>query len=103
MRSFGCLLTFILLTAPSYAQLQRRDGGEPPKSAGGQPYAIRFSDQLGFNPAITIRGKARAATVNFYTELSSIPGAGTELHLFIRHSPNLDPMRSFLTVTLNYG
>ena len=36
-------------------------------------------------------------------ESSGRPAAGSVLHLFIDHSPDLDSNRSFLSVTLNYG
>src|SRR5262249_13954786 len=32
-----------------------------------------------------------------------IPGPGSSLHLFIRHSATLDSARSFLSISLNYG
>src|SRR5262249_17498129 len=43
------------------------------------------------------------SSLQFSCESAWKPIAGSTLHLFIDHSPDLDGNRSFLSVTLNYG
>jgi hypothetical protein len=45
--------------------------------------------------------EVRSITFRLSSRLKALPG--TSLHLFVRHSDNLDADRSFLTVSLNHG
>ena len=66
-------------------------------------YEIHFDRQLGFRGALRLRYTNDTRFVDFRCESGSQPVRGSALHLFLEHSPHLDPDRSFLSVTLNYG
>src|SRR5262249_4797930 len=66
-------------------------------------YRISFQDQLKLPQNLRLFGNAAARTVRFTCESAWKPAAGSALHLFLEHSPSLDPDRSFLSVSLNYG
>src|SRR5262245_34571204 len=70
--------------------------------AAGQ-YSIRFRDELQISSDLTLKTVRGSSSVRFMCESGSKPTAGSTLHLFIEHSPDLDSNRSFLSVTLNYG
>jgi hypothetical protein len=66
-------------------------------------YQIRFGQDLGIAEDLRLSGATPSAAVRFYCESQWKPVAGSSLHLFIAHSPELDGDRSFLSVSLNYG
>src|SRR5262245_6608589 len=74
----------------------------PAAYSAGQ-YSIQFRDQLQITRDLKLAGARRSAVVRFTCESAWKPAAGSVLHLFLSHSPNLDGGRSFLSVTLNYG
>src|SRR5262245_58025764 len=63
---------------------------------------LRFDDPLGIGD-VRLAGPSDARRIPFNCEADWKPRAGSELHLFVEHSPELDPDRSFLSVTLNQG
>jgi hypothetical protein len=70
--------------------------------AAGQ-YVIHFKEDLKISRDLKLSGVRTSSSLRFTTESTWKPDAGTTLHLFIDHSPDLDGNRSFLSVTLNYG
>jgi hypothetical protein len=66
-------------------------------------YEIQFDRQLGLPGALRLRYTNDARFVDFRCEFGSEPVRGSALHLFLEHSPQLNPDRSFLSVSLNYG
>jgi hypothetical protein len=66
-------------------------------------YEIHFDQQLGLPGALRMHYTNDARFVDFRCESGSQPVKGSELHLFLEHSPQLNPDRSFLSVDLNYG
>jgi cellulose synthase operon protein B len=71
--------------------------------AGPSQYSIQFKSQLKIPEDLKLTGAMPSAAVRFTCETSWKPEAGSSLHLFISHSPNLDGGRSFLSISLNYG
>jgi len=65
-------------------------------------YQIPLGDLPDLGP-LRLPGRTRNEAITFQIERARIPAAGTEIHLFIRHSPDLDGVRSFISVTLNYA
>lgn len=65
-------------------------------------YIIRFDQELGLAD-LRLEGVKALQTVAFRCESRHRPASGSVLRLIIAHSPELDPDRSFLTVSLNYG
>src|SRR5215471_8673985 len=86
-----CLLLAVLFLLPI-----------PTGAASGQ-YSIQFRDQLKIGNDLRLTGARSSSSVRFMCEVTWKPAAGSALHLFIRHSPELDGGRSFLSVSLNYG
>lgn len=72
-------------------------------SRGEGQYQIRFNQDLGFREDLRLSGNAASASVRFFCEAQWKPVAGSRLHLFVDHSPDLDGDRSFVSVSLNYG
>jgi hypothetical protein len=66
-------------------------------------YEIRFDRELGLRRALRLRYTKDSRLVDFRCEAGSQPVSGSALHLFLEHSPQLNPDRSFLSVSLNYG
>src|SRR5262249_23155779 len=66
-------------------------------------YIIQFREHLKVSTDLKLTGARTASSLKFLCESSWKPIAGSTLHLFIDHSPDLDGNRSFLSVTLNYG
>jgi hypothetical protein len=66
-------------------------------------YEIHFDRQLGLSGALRMPYTNETRFVDFRCESGSQPVKGSELHLFLEHSPQLNPDRSFLSVSLNYG
>jgi hypothetical protein len=66
-------------------------------------YEIHFDRQLGLPGALRLRYTNDARFVDFRCEFGSQPVRGGTLHLFLEHSPQLNPDRSFFSVSLNYG
>ncbi len=66
-------------------------------------YVISFKEQLGLTSDITLSTDSTSASLTFYCESGWKPSPGSQLHLIIEHSPDLDGNRSFLSVSLNYG
>ncbi len=58
---------------------------------------------LGLARGLRLAGQRTSRFVAFDCESASRPVAGSELRLALEHSPDLDPDRSFLSITLNYG
>ncbi len=71
--------------------------------SGTGQYSIQFKQQLQISKDLKLTGELGSAVVRFACESAWKPSAGSALHLFISHSPDLDGTRSFLSVTLNYG
>ena len=65
-------------------------------------YEIHFDRQLDLRGALRLRYTNDARFVDFRCESGSQPVSGA-LHLFLEHSPQLNPDRSFLSVSLNFG
>ena len=63
---------------------------------------LRFDEPLGLAD-IRLAGASDARRVPFNCEADWKARAGSELHLFVEHSPELDANRSFLSVSLNQG
>jgi hypothetical protein len=72
----------------------------PSLSAG---YEIRFDRELGLRGALRLRYTNDSRLVVFRCEAGSQPVSGSALHLFLEHSPQSNPDRSFLSISLNYG
>src|SRR5262245_53330696 len=70
---------------------------------GADQYLIHFKENLKISRDLRLSGIRTSSSLRFTTESTWKPVAGTTLHLFIDHSPDLDGNRSFLSVTLNYG
>lgn len=66
-------------------------------------YQIRFGQELRLQSDVRLSGPSASRTVAFRCDSRLRPVAGSELHLFLNHAPNLDPDRSYLSVNLNYG
>ncbi|MEW5975749.1 MAG: cellulose biosynthesis cyclic di-GMP-binding regulatory protein BcsB [Acidobacteriota bacterium] len=66
-------------------------------------YRIRFDEELKLRKELRIEGNSGEETIAFRCESTSKPLSGSRLHLWVSHSSNLDPDRSFLSVSLNYG
>src|SRR5262245_24568933 len=75
---------------------------QPAESSTSQ-YAIQFKEHLKISNDLKLTGAHSAAALRFNCEALWKPVAGSALHLFFRHSPDIDGNRSFLSVTLNYG
>jgi hypothetical protein len=90
-RTFGLCLFIAFLSTGGWAE------------SSGQQYSIRFRDDLKIENDLRLLGSHASSTVRFDCETAWKPVNGSELHLFIEHSPNLDSNRSFISVTLNYG
>ena len=86
------LLFFTAISINAHAQKRISSG-----------YDIRFKDHLQVNEPFRLSRYSREASIVFHAERRWIPAEGSELRLFIRHSPTLDSSRSFLSVSLNYG
>src|SRR5215831_5289502 len=71
--------------------------------SSGLQYSIRFKDDLKIDNDLRLVAGHASATVRFDCEAAWKPVKGSELHLFIEHSHNLDSDRSFISITLNYG
>jgi hypothetical protein len=69
----------------------------------GSQYSIRFKEDLKVTNDLRLVGGRSSSTVRFDCEADWKPVQGSELHLFIEHSLNLDGDRSFLSISLNYG
>jgi hypothetical protein len=67
-----------------------------------QRFDIRFDEHLGLSD-LRFVGAAGTRTITFGRDARWAPRSGSEVHLFVSHSPRLDARRSFLTVTLNGG
>jgi hypothetical protein len=66
-------------------------------------YEIRLEAAMAANEPVRLAGKSRTDSIVFYAERKRLPAAGSALHLFLRHSPDLDGTRSFVSVSLNYA
>jgi hypothetical protein len=66
-------------------------------------YEIHFDRQLGLRGALRLRYTNDSRLVDFRCEAGSEPLSGSTLHLFLEHSLQSNPDRSFLSVSLNYG
>ena len=66
-------------------------------------YEIHFDQHLGLRGGLRLRYTNDTHFVDFRCESGSQPVRGSALHLFLEHSPHLNPDRSFLSVSLNYG
>src|SRR6266850_5125845 len=75
---------------------------EPAESTIGQ-YSIQFKDHLKISNDLKLTGGHASSSLLFTCESTWKPIAGSTLHLFIAHSPDLDGSRSFLSIILNYG
>jgi cellulose synthase operon protein B len=75
----------------------------PPAFAGAGRYSIQFQEHLKVSNDLKLKGARSSSSLRFTCESNWKPIAGSLLHLFIAHSPDLDSSRSFLSVTLNYG
>ena len=64
---------------------------------------LQFGEHLKIPPELQLSGAtdARSASFTLPSRWKVLPGSA--LHLFVRHSADLDGSRSFLSVTLNYG
>jgi cellulose synthase subunit len=73
----------------------------PPRPPG--LVRLQFGDHLKIPPELQLSGAtdARSALFTLPARWKVLPGSA--LHLFVRHSEDLDGNRSFLSVTLNYG
>jgi Bacterial cellulose synthase subunit len=63
---------------------------------------LRFGDPLGLAD-VRLAGTSDSRRIPFNCEADWKARAGSELHLFVDHSPELDANRSFLSVSLNQG
>src|SRR3989442_13793732 len=72
------------------------------ESSAGQ-YSIQFKEHLRISNDLKLRGAYSSSSIRFTCESTWKPIAGSTLHLFIAHSPDLDGSRSFLSIILNYG
>ena len=66
-------------------------------------YDIHFDRELGLRGALQLRYMNDSRFVDFRCEAGSQPLTGSALHLFLEHSPESSPNRSFLSISLNYG
>jgi cellulose synthase operon protein B len=60
-------------------------------------------EQLHRGGAIRFTGSPAQRTIVFELNRRWKPARGSALHLVVQHAPNLDPARSFLSVSVNYG
>jgi hypothetical protein len=76
-----------------------------PDNAGLSPAGrqISFDELLRSPDDLRFEGNSASRSIAFRCEPNTVPGSRSVLHLFLRHSPDLDSSRSFLSVTLNYG
>jgi hypothetical protein len=74
---------------------------DPPRSPG--VIRLQFGEHLRIPQEFQLTGTtdARSASFTLPSRWKLLPGSS--LHLFVRHSEELDGSRSFLSVTLNYG
>lgn len=73
----------------------------PPRPQG--LVRLQFGEHLKIPPELQLSGATDARTASFTLPSRWKVLAGSTLHLFVRHSEDLDGTRSFLSVTLNYG
>lgn len=66
-------------------------------------YQISFRDQLKISDDLKLVTNVSSESVLFHCESAWKPVHGSALHLFVRHSADLDGDRSFLSASLNYG
>ena len=78
----------------------------PQPAAAAEPVSstatIRFGDDLRTGD-IRLSGPGDSRRIGFACEAGWKVLPASELHLFVEHSPELDPDRSFLSITLNGG
>jgi hypothetical protein len=91
MKSFGAL--FLVFAAAVIAVAAPLQNGS---------YRVRFREDLKATD-MRLSGHSDSRVVRFFSESRWAPRPGSSIHLFIRHSRAIDPMRSFLSVTLNYA
>jgi hypothetical protein len=93
-------LAFVLAFFLAATSASARPGNADAPPAGRQ---IAFDELLRSPDDIRLQGNSASRSIAFRCEPNTVPGPGSVLHLFVRHSPDLDSSRSFLSVTLNYG
>src|SRR6476619_5142222 len=91
---FGAISLAILLPLLGSAQSQSKPRCQ---------YRIALSDNPSIADPLRLSGKTRTESVIFHTEPSRVPAGDSEMHLFLRHSPDLDGTRSLISVSLNYA
>ncbi len=91
-----------LLSMPAFALVGASSLGLPAETSEAERFEIRFDDHLGLS-ALRLTGPRASRRLDFWCEREWKPVSGSELHLFVEHSPELDFERSFLSVTLNHG
>jgi hypothetical protein len=73
------------------------------RAQAGCRYDVPFDDRIGIREPFRLSGRTRTDSVIFYTERARVPAEGSEIRLVLRHSPDLDGARSFISVNLNYA
>jgi hypothetical protein len=79
-----------------------RTGTTAPAEPGFATATIRFGDDLGTGD-VRLSGAGDSRRIAFACEAAWKIMPASQLHLLLEHSPQLDPDRSFLSVTLNGG
>lgn len=95
-------ITFVLFVLLAAAGPTRHSAAQSADLAGAGRFVVRFEDHFGAG-GLRLPGPTASRTIPLGLDARWRPRSGSELHLFVAHSPGLDPQRSFLTVTFNGG
>src|SRR5262245_49500527 len=95
LRIVGSILGAVLITSTALAK--------PPDTVAPQLARLQFREHLKISQDAVLTRARDTRSIAFTLPSRWRPLAGGALHLFVRHSKDLDGDRSFVSVSLNQG